>query len=201
MIKSFEELYKLEVPTKKFNGFDYLNWLDCLLLLRENGAATVAYDEDRTESVTYPSEGRTYISVKAWVEIDSVRRTITYPVASGEIPICNATCLDIEFAKQRAFVKCVAINWGLGLKLWEKGVDVAADDSGLKEEVVKICGALIGPKFTSHEDLMEFIFNIDGVGEKISEMKGKDNSLKFGRFLETGTTEDKRKVLSKLEAL
>ena len=198
MIKDFDELYKLDISSKvkKYQGFDYLNWLDCLMLLRENGAGVVSYD---CSEIFELRTGGALVMV--WVEIDDKRCSITHPVASGDVNISEPKALDVGFAIQRAFVKCVAINWGLGLSLWEKGVDVAVDDSGVKESIVKVAGNLIGPKFEDHESLMQFIMSIQGVGEKISETKGRDTWAKLGNFLETGPTEDKRKILSQLQSL
>ena len=57
-----------------------------------------------------------------WVEIDGEKYELTYPVINGiNVVDTNAmTQLKVHIAQQRAFVKCVAVNTGLGLSLWEK---------------------------------------------------------------------------------
>lgn len=57
-----------------------------------------------------------------FVEIDENRYELAYPVIDGarDIPIDKITQSDVHNATQRGFVKCVAINTGLGLSLWEK---------------------------------------------------------------------------------
>ena len=187
-MKSFEELYNLDISSKvkKNKGLDYLNWLDCFMILKENEMQPV-YD---VESVKELSSGQVIVWV--WVQIGSIKRSITYT---------DARSRDFEFIKQRAFVKCVAINWGLGLKLWEGENDPAVDDDGLKEEIVKAIGVLIGPNFEDNEAAMNFVFALPGIGEKISAMKGKDRSLQFGKFIESGSVEDRRALLAKLQEL
>lgn len=190
-MKSFDELFNLDISSKvkknkQNDGLDYLPWLDCFLLLKELGMMP-EYGVDEIQELL---SGQ--IVVKVWVRIGDDVKYITYT---------DARSRDFEFIKQRAFVKCVAIGWGLGLKLWEKPVDAAmVEDGNLKDDIIKMCGNLIGPKFTDSDLLMEYIFGLP-VGQKISEIKGKDKSIQFGKFLEIGSTEDKKSILSSLEAL
>jgi len=60
--------------------------------------------------------------VRAYVEVDGDRRELDYPVIDGarDISMDKLVQSDIHNATQRGFVKCVAINWGLGLSLWQK---------------------------------------------------------------------------------
>lgn len=191
-MKSFDELFNLDISSKvkknkQNDGLDYLSWLDCFLLLKEFGMMP-EYGVDGIQEL--PVSGQ--IIVKVWVKIGDDVKYITYT---------DARSRDFEFIKQRAFVKCVAIGWGLGLKLWEKPVDAAmVEDGNLKDDIIKMCGNLIGPKFTDSDSLMEYIFGLP-VGQKISEIKGKDKSIQFGKFLEIGSTEDKKSILQSLEAL
>lgn len=191
-MKSFDELFNLDISSKikknkQNDGLDYLSWLDCFLILKEFGM-TPEYGVEKIKEL--PVSGQ--IIVKVWVKIGDDVKYITYT---------DARSRDFEFIKQRAFVKCVAINWGLGLKLWEKPIDAAmVEDGNLKDDIIKMCGNLIGPKFTDSDSLMEHIFGLP-VGQKISEIKGKDKSIQFGKFLEIGSTEDKKSILQSLEAL
>jgi hypothetical protein len=102
----FDELYDLDISAKvkKHKGLDYLNWLDCFLLLKSFGM-TPEYDVESVQEL--PISGQ--IVVKVWVVIDAIKKRITYT---------DSRSRDFEFIKQRAFVKCVALGWGLGLKLW-----------------------------------------------------------------------------------
>ncbi len=191
-MKTFEELYNLDISdkVKKHKGFDYLNWLDLLLLLRSMDMAPT-YD---VQDIKELSTGQ--IIVKVFVNIGSEFRYITYT---------DARSRDFEFIKQRAFVKCVAVNWGLGLKLWESE-DAASDNDDTSERINKMAGILIGPKFKGHDDFLNYVFSInDGsggtIGDKIGIMPGRDRSLKFGNFLNTGDIKDRRLVLKYLESL
>ena len=147
MIKPFNELYGLDIseyvskkPTFRYNKntqkteatgkyLDYINWADCVILLHMNGAEIVKFGNLHTPEghSLFLSEGGVP-EVHVFVEIDGDRREITYPVIDGSTDIAMAKLVqsDVHNASQRAMVKCVAINWGLGLKLWnktEKGFD------------------------------------------------------------------------------
>lgn len=54
--------------------------------------------------------------------MDGDHRELDYPVIDGarDISMDKLVQSDIHNATQRGFVKCVAINWGLGLSLWQK---------------------------------------------------------------------------------
>lgn len=115
-LKNFEELYHLDISSKvkKNDGLDYFNWLDCILTLRELGMTPVYGVSDIKEL----NSGQIIVTV--WVIINDEKYTITYT---------DARSRDFEFIKQRAFVKCVAIHWGLGLKLWEREAGGNADSA------------------------------------------------------------------------
>lgn len=119
-MKTFDELYNMDISerVKKNNGLDYLNWLDCLLILREMDMMP-AYDVSHFKEFRVSGQ----IVVSVWVKIGNIKHEITYT---------DVRSRDFEFIKQRAFVKCVAINWGLGLKLWAKaeGQDVTPVPEG-----------------------------------------------------------------------
>lgn len=140
-IKSFAELYRLDLgnrvskkPVFKYDKaqgksvktgqeLDYISWPDCLVLLYENGAEKVQYGNviNANGHSLFLSNGA-LPEVRVFVEIDGDRRELTYPVIDGtkDIPMDKIVQSDVHNATQRAFVKCVAVNWGLGLSLWQK---------------------------------------------------------------------------------
>lgn len=137
-IKSFSELIQLNLKEniskkpilkkeggewKKIGELDYLSWPDCLWLLHENGAEKVVYGNVRSgaDHPLFLIDGRAPF-VRVYVEVDGDHRELDYPVIDGARDISMDKLLqsDIHNATQRGFVKCVAINWGLGLSLWQK---------------------------------------------------------------------------------
>ena len=137
-IKSFSELMQLNLKEhiskkpilkkeggewKKIGELDYLSWPDCLWLLHQNGAEKVVYGNIRSgaDHPLFLIDGRAPF-VRVYVEVDGDRRELDYPVIDGARDISMDKLLqsDIHNATQRGFVKCVAINWGLGLPLWQK---------------------------------------------------------------------------------
>lgn len=138
VIKSFNELYKVEVPITKKPTFAYnrataklekagevdtLSWVDCLRCLYDNGAEKVIYDliPNNNGELIY-KDINDALSIKVFVDIDGDRREIIYPLIDGTkvITADKVDSLDIFNAKQRAFVKAVSTNWGLGLYLSQK---------------------------------------------------------------------------------
>lgn len=151
MIKKFNELSQVEVkitkkPTFKWNKYtkeyekqegkdiDTLSWVDCLKALYENGAERVEFEHvpNKDGGVLYFDQNNC-IHIKVYVDIDGDRKEILYPVIDGskDIVLDKITQSDIYNAKQRAFVKCVAVNWGLGINLWAKEIN---PDTVSKEE-------------------------------------------------------------------
>lgn len=137
-IKSFSDLMQLNLKEniskkpilkkeggewKKIGELDYLSWPDCLWLLHQNGAEKVVYGNVRSGSdhPLFLIDGRAPF-VRVYVEVDGDRRELDYPVIDGsrDISMDKLVQSDIHNATQRGFVKCVAINWGLGLSLWQK---------------------------------------------------------------------------------
>lgn len=137
-IKSFSELMQLNLKEhiskkpilkkeggewKKIGELDYLSWPDCLWLLHQNGAERVVYGNVRSvaDHPLFLIDGRAPF-VRVYVEVDGDRRELDYPVIDGsrDISMDKLVQSDIHNATQRGFVKCVAINWGLGLSLWQK---------------------------------------------------------------------------------
>ena len=142
MIKSWKEMRNLDISkyVKKRDGADYLPWASCLKLLYENGADNVAIIPKTTESGSslFMSEqtftdkngstNRCY-EVRVAVVIDGNHHEISYPVMNGIAPVRDNLMNQnaVHKAQMRAFVKCVAINTGLGFDLW-------LDDGVLDEE-------------------------------------------------------------------
>lgn len=137
-MKTFLELYRLDLGQyiskkpimkksgdewKKIGELDYISWSACLKLLYEFGAKSVRYGNILSESghSLFLQSGKCP-EVHVFVEIDENRYELAYPVIDGarDIPIDKITQSDVHNATQRGFVKCVAINTGLGLSLWER---------------------------------------------------------------------------------
>ncbi len=204
-VKSFNDLYQIEVPITKKPTFTYnkatakleksgevdtLSWVDCLDCLYKNGAEKVIFENvpNANGGLVYKDENDA-LSIKVFVEIDGDRREIFYPLIDGmkDVSIEKVTQTDIYNAKQRAFVKCVAVNWGLGLKLWQKETD---PDTTTKEEkkyseifrdlvnnAVKKCGSIPGMlKHLSNisekriKELIEEAKVIDGIFQILSKV-------------------------------
>lgn len=138
-IKPFNELVKVDLSGKtakkpvfkkapsgkleKCGELDYLSWADCLAALYENGASKVSYGNVRSRD-DHPlfliNNGVPFVRV--YVEVDGDRKELDFPVIDGskDIKMDFLAQSDVHNATQRGFVKCVAINWGLGLSLWMK---------------------------------------------------------------------------------
>lgn len=125
-IVSKKPVFKKDQQTGKYKQvgeLDYLNWADCLSLLYEHGAGKVLFGNVRSGS-DHPlfliNGGAPFVRV--YVEVDGDRRELDFPVIDGsnDISMEKLKQSDIHNATQRGFVKCVAINWGLGLPLWQR---------------------------------------------------------------------------------
>lgn len=187
MIKSFLELSQVEVtitkkPTFKYNKYtkeyekqegkdiDTLSWVHCLKHLYENGAKKVDFEHipNKDGGLLYIDENKS-IHIKVYVDIDGVRNEITYPVIDGskDIALDKITQSDIYNAKQRAFVKCVAVNWGLGINLWAKEIDpdtVSKVDN--KPNVFDYFRTLVNTASKRLGSVPEMLKHLDGVSEK-----------------------------------
>lgn len=125
---SKKPVFKKDPATGKFvktgQELDYLSWPDCLLLLYRNGAERVRYGNSVSKDghSLFLTPGGRLPEVRVWVDVDGDRQELTYPVIDGsrDIPMEKIAQSDVHNATQRAFVKCVAVNWGLGLSLWQK---------------------------------------------------------------------------------
>ena len=143
MLKSWKEMCELDISkyVKQRDKADYLPWSSCLKLLYENGAERVAIRTltDANGSSLFMSEqvfkdkndntNRCY-EVRVEVVIDGHDYSLSYPVMNGINPVRDNLMNQnaVHKAQMRAFVKCVAINTGLGFNLWLDDSDI--EDSG-----------------------------------------------------------------------
>lgn len=136
MLKSYDEMRKVDVKPycKKRDGLDYLNWAKCIELLHKYGAEVV-----RWEPIVDPETGSSLIMSKQTftdskgntnrcyetrirVTIDDKTYEMQTPVMNGANPVKDNSMSQqrVWNSMCRAFVKCVAINTGLGFDLWLK---------------------------------------------------------------------------------
>lgn len=183
MIKKFSELIKVEVPITKKPTFkwdkakqktvqdgevDTLTWVDCLTCLYENGAEKVIFENVPNEKgeLLYKDENNA-ISIKVFVDIDGDRREIVYPLIDGnkDVELEKLKQSDIYNAKQRAFVKCVAVNWGLGLSLWKKA-DLDKTEKEEEKSLAEQFRALVNTAVKKLGSIPEMLKHLNGVSEK-----------------------------------
>lgn len=148
MLKSWNEMRNLDISkyVKKRDGADYLPWASCLKLLYENGAENVRiipvsnekgsslFMSDQTFTDKNGVTNRCY-EVRVLVYIDDKDYTISYPVMNGIAPVRDNLMNQnsVHKAQMRAFVKCVAINTGLGFDLWLDDADIEDDKDDLSK--------------------------------------------------------------------
>ena len=135
MLKSFAELRKVDVTpfVKKRDSADYLPWATVVDLLHEHGAEKVWYQPLHNEngSSLFMSEqtftdksgnvNRCY-EVRIEVTVDDDTFIYSYPLLNGINPVKDNSLNQnvVHKAIQRAFVKAVAVRYGLGFSLWSK---------------------------------------------------------------------------------
>jgi hypothetical protein len=146
-MKDFNALYNTELEgTKSYNGFTYIPWEQCLLQFRRAaGLEKLEFSFSPTEWTPRYADGSVYAIVHVTVIADGQEWKLAYPVMSGDIAIPNPTSFDIHNAQQRAFVKCVAINSGFGLKLWvdKGGKEAPSEKPDLGGQIVSLFGQLV----------------------------------------------------------
>ncbi len=194
MIKNFSELSKVEIPiTKKpifrkdkvtdksvqVGEIDTISWVDCLRYLYANGAEKVMYENivnEKTGGLLFHDEnGCMHICV--YVDIDGDRREIFYPLIDGTkvVPANKVTQSDIYNAKQRAFVKCVALNWGLGVDVWKKSDAEEQAEKKEPDKLSKVFRDLVNAKAKSFGSVVKMIeFIEDKSGKALTEKKIKE---------------------------
>ena len=147
-IKSWNEMRSLDISkyVKKRDGADYLPWAECLKLLYENGAEKVTirtltdangsslFMSDQTFTDKNGGTNRCY-EVRLEVIIDGSTYSFSYPVMNGIAPVRDILMNQnaVHKAQMRAFVKCVAINTGLGFDLWRDDADIENDVDDLSK--------------------------------------------------------------------
>ena len=148
MLKSWNEMRSLDISkyVKQRDKADYLPWASCLKLLYENGAERVSirtltdangsslFMSDETFTDKNGGKNRCY-EVRLEVVIDGNVYTISYPVMNGINPVRDNLMNQnaVHKAQMRAFVKCVAINTGLGFDLWLDDADIADEPDDLSK--------------------------------------------------------------------
>lgn len=135
-LKSYEELRKVDVKPycEQRDGLDYLNWAMCMKLLHDHGAEEVRWlpipDPETGSSLRMSKaefvdkngiKNRCY-ETRIEVFIDGKRYEMHTPVMNGANPVKDNSMSQqrVWNSMCRAFVKCVAINTGLGFDLWLK---------------------------------------------------------------------------------
>lgn len=133
MIKSYDELRKLDVTPyiKKRDGADYLPWATVVDLLHENGANRVfwtpIYNSNgsslfMSEQTFTDSKGNTNrcYEVRIEITVDDETFEYSYPLLNGINPVKdNSLNQNVVYkAMTRAFVKAIAVRYGLGFSLW-----------------------------------------------------------------------------------
>lgn len=147
-IKSWNEMRSLDISkyVKQRDKADYLPWASCLKLLYENGAEKVAirtmtdekgsslFMSDQVFTDKNGSTNRCY-EVRVEVFIDGKAYALSYPVMNGINAVRDNLMNQnaVHKAQMRAFVKCVAINTGLGFDLWLDDADIEDDTDDLSK--------------------------------------------------------------------
>lgn len=151
MLKSFNELRKVDVApyVKQRDGADYLPWATVVDLLHEHGAEKVfyspVYNEDgsslfmsaQTFTDTKGNVNRCY-EVRIEVTVDDDTFIYSYPLLNGINPVKdNSLNQNVVFkAMARAFVKAIALRYGLGFSLWAKDeIDSPEEDDLYKHSL------------------------------------------------------------------
>lgn len=144
MLKPYSELRNIDVTpyVKKRDGADYLPYGTVVDLLHEHGANrvfyTTVYNEDGSslfmsnQSFTDKSGvvNRCY-EVRIEVTVDDDTFIYSYPLTNGINPVKdNSLNQNVLYkAAARAFVKAIALRYGLGFSLWAKDDIEDAQDS------------------------------------------------------------------------
>ena len=178
MLKSYDELRKIDVTPfcKNRDGASYLPWAKCVELLHENGAENVNFaihtneygsslfmsketftDKNGGVNRCYETEIEVHIDDKTYVQRS--------PVMNGANPVKDNSMSQqrVWNSITRSFVKCVAINTGLGFNLWVKDEEdeqktVAENDfyhdiSKIRERVMEKITTLTKKKKMSLSDI------------------------------------------------
>ena len=154
MLKSFAELRRIDVTpyVKKRDGADYLPWATVVDLLHEHGAEKVWYQPLQNEngSSLFMSEqtftdksgnvNRCY-EVRIEVTVDDDTFIYSYPLLNGINPVKDNSLNQnvVHKAIQRAFVKAIAVRYGVGFSLWSREeIDAPDEDDLTKHNIFAI---------------------------------------------------------------
>ena len=154
MLKSFAELRRIDVTPyiKKRDGADYLPWATVVDLLHEHGAEKVWYQPLQNEngSSLFMSEqtftdksgnvNRCY-EVRIEVTVDDDTFIYSYPLLNGINPVKDNSLNQnvVHKAIQRAFVKAIAVRYGVGFSLWSREeIDAPDEDDLTKHNIFAI---------------------------------------------------------------
>ena len=195
MLKSYSELRKIDVTpyVKQRDGADYLPWGTVVDLLHENGAEKVffspVYNEngsslfmsDQTFTDKSGNVNRCY-EVRINVTVDDDSFIYSYPLLNGINPVKdNSLNQNVVFkAMARAFVKAIALRYGLGFSLWAREeIDSPNEDDiykhsihSIEERVQKLYTSLI-KKGKSEEEirvLFTFFSQIDRLEKSLLKL-------------------------------
>lgn len=151
MLKSYSELRKVDVTPyiKKRDGADYISWATVVELLHEHGAENVFYTPVYNEngSSLFMSE-QTFVDkkgdtnrcyeVRIQVTVDDDTFVYSYPLLNGINPVKDSSLnQNVVFkAMARAFVKAIAIRYGLGFSLWAKD-EIENDEDDIYKHSIK----------------------------------------------------------------
>lgn len=154
MLKSYSELRRIDVTpyVMKRDGADYIPWGTVVDLLRENGAEKVFYSSVYNENgsslfmsdqVFTDSKGNTNrcYEVRIKVTVDDDEFIYSYPLLNGVNPVKdNSLNQNVVYkAQARAFVKAIALRYGLGFSLWAKqDIDGDTEDDVSKHSLFAI---------------------------------------------------------------
>ena len=152
MLKSFNELRRIDVTpyVKKRDGADYLPWATVVDLLHEHGAERVFFSPVYNEvgSSLFMSDisftdskgnvNRCY-EVRVEITVDDDTFIYSYPLLNGINPVKdNSLNQNVVFkAMARAFVKAIAIRYGLGFSLWSKEEIECQDEEDLYKHSIR----------------------------------------------------------------
>jgi hypothetical protein len=164
MLKPWNEMRSLDISkyVKQRDKADYLPWADCLKLLYENGAGSVRifclqnangsslFMSDETFTDKNGKTNKCY-EVRLNVTIDDETYFMTYPVMNGISPVKDDLMNQnaVHKAQMRAFVKCVAINTGLGFDLWRDDSDIEEEGEDLNKHSLKAIKERMEQEMTS----------------------------------------------------
>lgn len=183
MIKNFNELSKVEVPITKKPTFkfdkarqkmiqvgelDTLSWADCLSILYQQGAEKVTFENIPNGDGLLYIDKNGAATIRIYVDIDGERRDIFYPVIDGtkDIKLEEIKQSDIYNAKQRAFVKCVAVNWGLGISLWKREIEPDSIQPEEKESWAEQFRAIVNTSVKKCGGITQMLDHLTNVSEK-----------------------------------